>query len=525
MKIGTFRGDSLHAPENSLAALISAYVVGADLLQFELQRTSDGQLILSATDDLRPMTGENGRCSERTLTELATLDWSETFTPRNSTGFAYYTIPNRRLRPLTLREALENLPETVELLIRVGSEGTSQGTEVAKLIREYGVEARATLYAADAATLTGAADLHTALLLSTGFNAISSDIRAVVVPFATVWNGAGLTPEGHQLKETVEAGRLPGGVYITREDTSASLDASTLQSLEAEGFVYALLTRSALDTASLVRRSVTLIDTDFAGTTVDRTRFALGYAKANAYALVHQDNGIHIDIAPYTGALPSHAADPAENRLRRLETRSTEALRDWPFYSGGGVGVLQGIRGAFSARVSYQVRNVAQAVTLEMAVVNADPGAHVGDRPRSFREKDSFYDPHGAPPFAGVEHDEDDGFRINYNLGTEYDNNQYGRPVGDGRTPRGAELRLDRRGPYFAAYYRNPVDANEQAHSPQDWVCAGVARNDSLNPVVFLRCTGKRWLQENPDVPDENFPVLDNALRFYDLKIQRFIDG
>ena len=48
--------------------------------------------------------------------------------------------------------------------------------------------------------------------------------------------------------------------------------------------------------------------------------------------------------------------------------------------------------------------------------------------PTSFREKDSFFDPHGAPPFVGVEHDEDDGYRINWNLGSEYDNNQYGKP-------------------------------------------------------------------------------------------------
>jgi hypothetical protein len=36
--------------------------------------------------------------------------------------------------------------------------------------------------------------------------------------------------------------------------------------------------------------------------------------------------------------------------------------------------------------------------------------------PASFRDKHTFYDPHGAPPYVGVEHDaEDDGWRINWN--------------------------------------------------------------------------------------------------------------
>ena len=133
---------------------------------------------------------------------------------------------------------------------------------------------------------------------------------------------------------------------------------------------------------------------------------------------------------------------------------------------------------------------------LEMAALNVDPGAHRGKPPETFRDKDSFYDPHGAPPYVGVEHDEDDGFRINWNLGSEYDNNQYGRPVGDGKTPRAARLRLERRGPFFAAYYRNDVDA-------RDWVCVGTVRNDSLNPVVYLRCVGKRWRQEKEDDPTQ----------------------
>ncbi|RYF55626.1 MAG: hypothetical protein EOO39_37780 [Cytophagaceae bacterium] len=231
-------------------------------------------------------------------------------------------------------------------------------------------------------------------------------------------------------------------------------------------------------------------------------------------------NNIPVKIRAYGKVLPT---DPLDVRLNDIETKLMYTAKDWPFYSGGGVGHIGGIRGDFSAETTYTVEHVGQATTLEMAVLNVDPGAHTGKRPASFRDKDSFFDPHGAPPYVGVEHDEDDGFRINWNLGSEYDNNQYGRPVGDGATPRGARLRLDRRGPFFAAYYRDAVDGAGNTLGPNDWVCVGVTRNDSLNPVVFLRCVGKRWRQENPDNPTEFLPIVPNKFTFKQLSITRFI--
>jgi hypothetical protein len=51
----------------------------------------------------------------------------------------------------------------------------------------------------------------------------------------------------------------------------------------------------------------------------------------------------------------------------------------------------------------------------------------------------------------------------------------------------------------FAACYRNEVDA-------PDWVCVGVARNDSLNSIVCLRCAGKRWWLEDEKNLSEFLP-------------------
>ena len=192
------------------------------------------------------------------------------------------------------------------------------------------------------------------------------------------------------------------------------------------------------------------------------------------------------------------------------------------------MGFVPGIEGDFSAEVDVQSETAQQATTVEMAVLNADPGAHrppwikdtagklAPNPPASFRDKHTFYDPHGAPPYVGVEHDEDDGWRINWNLGTDYDSNQYGRAVGDGKLLSG-RMRLDRRGAYFAAYYRATGKS-----SPDDWVCLGVVRNESLNSKVYLRLAGKRWRQEDPNNPSVFMPVIPNHFTFKNFTITRF---
>jgi hypothetical protein len=207
-----------------------------------------------------------------------------------------------------------------------------------------------------------------------------------------------------------------------------------------------------------------------------------------------------------------------QNQLNALEESMWAAQMDWPFYSGGGFGTNFGIDGDFAAEVDYSSTVTSQATMLEMACVNVDPSKHmpgfreengkqVPNTPESFRDKGSFFNPHGAPPFVGVEHDEDDGYRINWNLGSEYDNNQYGRPHGDGNTKVG-RFRLERRGAYFAGYYRDEQNP--------DWVCVGTCRNDTLNQRVFIRCAGKRWRQEDvtPGAANPYFPVVENHFIF-----------
>jgi hypothetical protein len=290
--------------------------------------------------------------------------------------------------------------------------------------------------------------------------------------------------------------------------------------------VYGVATASTFDVAAFTRGSWQWLAESFAGGAnhdVDTTRFRLGYAKVNTYAHVFQDDGIHVKIAAYDGPTDTVTSkDPTERRLQQLQEQLWNAAMTWPFYSGGGVGVTCGIEGPFAVETDFRQDVAQQGTMCELAVTNVDPGAHQPPwnpdgsprYPRSVHDKANFFNPHGAPPFVGSEHDEDDGYRINWNLGSEYDDNQYGRPVGDG-TVRAGRLRLERRGSFFAAYYRNDEDAT-------DWVCTGVARNESLNPSVYVRVVGKRWRQENPTDPTQFSPVPANEFVFSNLSITRF---
>ena len=324
-----------------------------------------------------------------------------------------------------------------------------------------------------------------------------------------------LTDVGRRLEKLHGDGGLSVGAIVYLYRDPAVFTREEYEALREHDFVWSLATDSMLDVAPFVRSGQELVSESFAGTETNARRFSLGYAKANRYAYVTQDDGVHVDIAEYDGKLKGDS---------ELEEGVWYALKTWPFYSGGGVGFVDGIEGDFAAEVSYEASRVGQATTLEMAAVNVPPAAHkkpVRDDGSRFvpggRDKSNFFDPHGAPPFAGVEHDEDDGYRINSNSGTDYDNNWYGRPVGDG-TALSARLRLERRGPYFSAYYRNDNDA-------PDWVCVGVARNDSLNDRVFLRCAGKRWRQELDDDPHSYHPVVPVKFTFRDFAVTRFHDG
>jgi glycerophosphoryl diester phosphodiesterase len=548
MKIAAHRGNQLHAPENSVLSMISAYTSGASVLEFDVQLTKDNELVISHDGAINRLTGETGSdifIKDLTLNELrwGNHDFSETFNPNKVNGFKYFHT-KKRCQIERLQDLMDQLPADIEKLIELKHDSSPTEemrktfvTLFAAVIIERGLQHKVVVYSKDKLSLrllkgqipnirTAVFDweLSTAnqlqLLIDEKADGLVTDLNSVLD------NETTLTGFGKDLQKVYTDNNLSVGAILYPFRKPGVVTEKEVTTLRSFNFVWSVSTDSMIGTytngkstafsAWLYPQYDWLPLSSFAGIKVDRDWFAFGYAKSNKYCFISQQDGVHIELKKYDGFLPRpEDPDPVANRLNKLELRVMYAEKNWPFYSGGGVGVIKPIEGDFIATVDYEMINpMSQAQTLEMAVTNVDPAAHRDKPPVSFRDIDAFYDPHGCPPYVGVEHDENDGYRINWNLGSDYDNNQYGSPVGDGNTPRAGTLRLERRGNYFSAYYKNSVDAPY-------WICVGGVKNATLNDRIFLRCVAKRWLQEKVDDPSAYYDVEANTFSFKNLQITK----
>jgi len=71
------RGASAIVPENTLKAFEKAIDLKADYIEFDVQETLDGELVISHDEDIKRITGHNGIISKMTLDELKMLDFGE----------------------------------------------------------------------------------------------------------------------------------------------------------------------------------------------------------------------------------------------------------------------------------------------------------------------------------------------------------------------------------------------------------------------------------------------------------------
>lgn len=75
------RGNSAHAPENTLAAFASAAAAGAGMIETDLQLCADGTVVLIHDDTLDRTGGRKDRVAELTGSELQRTDAGSWFSP------------------------------------------------------------------------------------------------------------------------------------------------------------------------------------------------------------------------------------------------------------------------------------------------------------------------------------------------------------------------------------------------------------------------------------------------------------
>jgi glycerophosphoryl diester phosphodiesterase len=110
------RGDSAHRPENTLASFQSALEVGAALVEFDVQLTRDGHVVVIHDPTVDRTTNGRGRVGEMSLVELRAL--SAGYPDRFGSSYAGERIP-------TLAEVLAFLRGRVRAMVEIKTDSVS----------------------------------------------------------------------------------------------------------------------------------------------------------------------------------------------------------------------------------------------------------------------------------------------------------------------------------------------------------------------------------------------------------------
>ncbi len=144
--VASHRGDWRNFPENSLEAIDNAIKMGVDIVELDVQRTKDGQLILMHDQTLNRTTTGKGAIADTTLAYIKTL--------KLKNGCAIRTIHNvptleeallhaKGKVMLNLDKADRYFEQVYELMKKTGTtkqivmKGTSSAEKVKELYGEY----------------------------------------------------------------------------------------------------------------------------------------------------------------------------------------------------------------------------------------------------------------------------------------------------------------------------------------------------------------------------------------------------
>jgi len=132
--IGAHRGASATHPENTLAAFREAVRLGAAMVELDLRRSADGQVVVMHDRTVDRTTNGKGKVSKLKLARLRRLDAGR----HRGDGFAGERIP-------TLAEVLDWAPPGVWLNLQIKGHATFLATDAARQVAARGMLRRALL--------------------------------------------------------------------------------------------------------------------------------------------------------------------------------------------------------------------------------------------------------------------------------------------------------------------------------------------------------------------------------------------
>ena len=105
------RGLAGEYPENTILSYQKAIEAGADILEMDVQLTSDNRLVVFHDDTLERMTNGSGILKEKSLTDIKKLNVGSEFIPAHTGGQNIYPFKNAELKIPLLSEVFSEFPK------------------------------------------------------------------------------------------------------------------------------------------------------------------------------------------------------------------------------------------------------------------------------------------------------------------------------------------------------------------------------------------------------------------------------
>lgn len=165
------RGNRAHAPENTLESLQEAVALGVDAVEFDVQVSSDGVLLLMHDLTVDRTTSGQGAVASQAMASLRAYDAGARFTPDRGRTFPWR---DRGVVIPTFDEVVEALPSTLPLIVELKTPAASAALHAA--IIRHGLQKRV--------VVAGFASASTQPLRGQGFalGASTPDVARLLLP-------------------------------------------------------------------------------------------------------------------------------------------------------------------------------------------------------------------------------------------------------------------------------------------------------------------------------------------------------